>query len=124
MAEWAALIPRFRLGPRFRARRGPALSGGAVVFKPAKASHVRELLSSARESPMLGLRLQETDMVADSNSQIAWHRAQIRKHRETSGDCQIFLRRDCRLEDDRPDARDGSQAETEDQGFRTDHRVI
>src|ERR1700716_845724 len=83
MAEWAALIPRFRLGPRFRARRGPALSGGAVVFKPAKASHVRELLSSARESPMLGLRLQETDMVADSNSQIAWHRAQIRKHRET-----------------------------------------
>jgi uncharacterized coiled-coil protein SlyX len=26
---------------------------------------------------------QETDMVADSNSQIAWHRAQIRKHRET-----------------------------------------
>jgi uncharacterized coiled-coil protein SlyX len=26
---------------------------------------------------------QEKDMVADSNSQIAWHRAQIRKHRET-----------------------------------------
>jgi hypothetical protein len=32
---------------------------------------------------MLGLRLRETDMVADSNSEIAWHRAQIRKHRET-----------------------------------------
>jgi hypothetical protein len=32
---------------------------------------------------MLGLGLQETHMVADSNSQIAWHRAQIRKHRET-----------------------------------------
>jgi uncharacterized coiled-coil protein SlyX len=26
---------------------------------------------------------QEKDMVADSNSQIAWHRAQIKKHRET-----------------------------------------
>jgi hypothetical protein len=31
---------------------------------------------------MLEPRLQEADMVADSNSQIAWHRAQIRKHRE------------------------------------------
>jgi hypothetical protein len=30
---------------------------------------------------MLEPRLQEADMVADSNSQIAWHRAQIKKHR-------------------------------------------
>jgi hypothetical protein len=42
-----------------------------------------EFLSGAHESPMLGSRLQETYMVADSNSQIAWHRAQIRKLRET-----------------------------------------
>jgi uncharacterized coiled-coil protein SlyX len=73
-------IPQIAQGAE---RRGPALSGVALVLKPAKACHVMELLSSARESPMLGLRLQETDMVADSNSQIAWHRAQIRKHRET-----------------------------------------
>ena len=38
--------------------------------------------SGDRESLMLKPRLQEADMVADSNSQIAWHRAQIRKHRE------------------------------------------
>lgn len=38
---------------------------------------------NASESPMLEPRLQETHMVADSNSQIAWHRAQIRKHRDT-----------------------------------------
>jgi hypothetical protein len=31
---------------------------------------------------MLKPRLQEIQMVADSNSQIAWHRAQIRKHNE------------------------------------------
>jgi hypothetical protein len=31
---------------------------------------------------MLQPWLQETQMVADSNSQIAWHRAQIRKHNE------------------------------------------
>src|SRR3979411_420226 len=73
-------IPQIAQGAE---RRGPALSGVALVLKPAKASHVRDLLSSALSAPMLGLRLQETDMVADSNSQIAWHRAQIRKHRET-----------------------------------------
>jgi hypothetical protein len=31
---------------------------------------------------MLELRFQEIQMAADSNSQIAWHRAQIRKHRD------------------------------------------
>src|SRR5258708_12880761 len=31
---------------------------------------------------MLELRFQEIHMAADSNSQIAWHRAQIRKHRD------------------------------------------
>jgi hypothetical protein len=31
---------------------------------------------------MLELRFQETHMAADSNSQIAWHRAQIRKNRD------------------------------------------
>jgi hypothetical protein len=31
---------------------------------------------------MLGFRFQEISMVADSNSQIAWHRAQLKKHRE------------------------------------------
>jgi hypothetical protein len=31
---------------------------------------------------MIGPGYRETAMVADSNSQIAWHRAQIKKHRE------------------------------------------
>src|SRR5665213_1805279 len=38
--------------------------------------------SIARESSRLGAILGETQMVADSSSEIAWHRAQIRKHRE------------------------------------------
>jgi hypothetical protein len=66
--------------PNGRVRR---LSVMALVPEPAKACHVRELLSGAGESLMLGPRLQETHMVADSNSEIAWHRAQIRKHRES-----------------------------------------
>jgi hypothetical protein len=42
-----------------------------------------ELLPGVDESLMLNLRPQEIPMVADSNSQIAWHRTQIRKHHET-----------------------------------------
>jgi hypothetical protein len=48
---------------------------------PAKALPLPGLLSGVGESLMLVSRLQEADMVADSNSQIAWHRAQIKKHR-------------------------------------------
>lgn len=40
------------------------------------------LLPGSSESVKLKLRLRETHMAADSNSKIAWHRAQIRKHCE------------------------------------------
>ena len=47
-----------------------------------RADRAGSLPPGARNHLCSRPRLQEADMVADSNSQIAWHRAQIRKHRD------------------------------------------
>jgi hypothetical protein len=52
-----------------RTRPNPSIQIGGAV------------LPGSGESLMLHPDFQEVGMVADSNSQIAWHRAQIRKHR-------------------------------------------
>ncbi len=66
-------------------------------------------------------------MVADSNSQIAWHRAQIRKHRAALKQIETARHNFGEIAGSKTTAqthKDGRRTETQDQGFRTDHRGL
>ena len=66
-------------------------------------------------------------MVADSNSQIAWHRAQIKKHRAALKQIETGRHNFGEIAGSKTigsNAQDGRRAETQDQGFRTDHRGL
>src|SRR5882672_4140066 len=63
-------------------RRSPMHRAGLAPWTPAaRASEMPDF--TPPNHLCCGPPFQETDMVADSNSQIAWHRAQIKKHRDT-----------------------------------------